>query len=391
MSRRKKRAEMETGSDSFLDIIANIVGILIILIVIAGIRVSQLPQEPTEPPALVEATPIPEPEPVEVEPPALPEVVLGAASLDPSEELLPPEPIEMIAEADPEPEPGPPKPPEPSPQLLAEITLLEQELRKFEADANDAVATLAETVQAERKTGDELAATKEHAKAELQRLTVLEAQLNEQKQKIEDDREHMALLADEIEAQRKPQKNVKQLTHRLTPVSQVVDGEEFHFRLADNRVSVVPLKQLIEELKSGIQRRKSWLARSRSHHGSVGPISGFRMRYLVERKPLSVVEELQYGSGTFRVVVSAWQLMATSAVKAETVEEALQSDSNFVNALKRARTNTALTFWVYPDSFGLFRKLQEVAHHNGFIVSARPLPEGVPIAGSPHGSRSAGQ
>ena len=43
MSRRTARAELGFGSDSFLDIIANIVGILIILIVVAGMRVSNAP------------------------------------------------------------------------------------------------------------------------------------------------------------------------------------------------------------------------------------------------------------------------------------------------------------------------------------------------------------
>ena len=41
MSRRKSDADQEFGSDSFLDIIANIVGILIILIVVAGAKVAQ--------------------------------------------------------------------------------------------------------------------------------------------------------------------------------------------------------------------------------------------------------------------------------------------------------------------------------------------------------------
>ena len=43
MSRRRPPAELQFGSDSFLDVVANIVGILIILIVIAGLRVSQIP------------------------------------------------------------------------------------------------------------------------------------------------------------------------------------------------------------------------------------------------------------------------------------------------------------------------------------------------------------
>ena len=45
MSRRRE-FEIMFGSDSFLDVVANIVGILIILIVIAGVRVSQAPPKP---------------------------------------------------------------------------------------------------------------------------------------------------------------------------------------------------------------------------------------------------------------------------------------------------------------------------------------------------------
>ncbi|MCA8999728.1 MAG: hypothetical protein KDA80_22215, partial [Planctomycetaceae bacterium] len=40
---RRTDHQPEFGSDSFLDIVANIVGILIILIVVAGVRVAQAP------------------------------------------------------------------------------------------------------------------------------------------------------------------------------------------------------------------------------------------------------------------------------------------------------------------------------------------------------------
>ncbi|MFQ5732786.1 MAG: hypothetical protein ACE5KM_12640, partial [Planctomycetaceae bacterium] len=53
MSRRRS-GELEFGSDSFLDIIANIVGILIILIVVAGLRVARAPvsvRDASEPPS----------------------------------------------------------------------------------------------------------------------------------------------------------------------------------------------------------------------------------------------------------------------------------------------------------------------------------------------------
>jgi hypothetical protein len=45
MSRRHS-GENEFGSDSFLDVLANMVGILIVLVVIAGIRVVRGPDLP---------------------------------------------------------------------------------------------------------------------------------------------------------------------------------------------------------------------------------------------------------------------------------------------------------------------------------------------------------
>src|SRR5690606_6947578 len=69
----------------------------------------------------------------------------------------------------------------------------------------------------------------------------------------------------------------KTLAHRITPIGQVVAGQELHFRLINNRVSVVPLERLIERLKNQIERHKDWLAKSRQQLGQVGPVDGFTM------------------------------------------------------------------------------------------------------------------
>jgi hypothetical protein len=47
--------------------------------------------------------------------------------------------------------------------------------------------------------------------------------------------------------------------------------------------------------------------------------------------------------------------------------------------------------WIYPDGFELFRKLRDDLHARGFMVAARPLPDGMSIRASPAGSQSAGQ
>ena len=67
----RHRGELQFGSDSFLDVVCNIVGVLIILLVMAGMRANQ---QPVVLPADVTSTPdvISEPAvPVESAPPSL--------------------------------------------------------------------------------------------------------------------------------------------------------------------------------------------------------------------------------------------------------------------------------------------------------------------------------
>ena len=68
MSRRHGISQQASGDDSFLDIIANIVGILIILIVVAGVRASRAPVELSE---VATGPDEPEPPPTEVVAPPL--------------------------------------------------------------------------------------------------------------------------------------------------------------------------------------------------------------------------------------------------------------------------------------------------------------------------------
>ena len=56
MGRRSERPELEFGSDSFLDVICNIVGILIILIVVVAVKVERQPIAQAE--AMANAAPV---------------------------------------------------------------------------------------------------------------------------------------------------------------------------------------------------------------------------------------------------------------------------------------------------------------------------------------------
>jgi len=89
--------------------------------------------------------------------------------------------------------------------------------------------------------------------------------------------------------------------------------------------------------------------------------------------------------------VTKWEIDRSDDAYAENQEMALQVQSRFYQALSGIGTGSTITLWVYPDSFELYRSLQKHAHSLGYQVAGRPLPFGVPIAGSPAGTRSAGQ
>lgn len=382
MSRRATQGETGFGSDSFLDIVANIVGILIILIVIAGIKMSQAPVTVAENQDVVP----PQPEVIDQDLEAfLPKIV--------SE----PPPSPVLALEPQEPKPFVPQKPkiiyqQPSQELLDEVQKMEQEL-----------ARLDQVMQSRKAGAAEINIRKQEVSGKVLSMV---SQVNQKSDQLEQEYRQLLSLVDttketkdrleRVVAQSRkvsePQEQIKELKHRLTPVSQLVTDKEWHFLLSENRVSYVPINELLLELKDQVMKRGSWLAKYREHHGKVGPYRGYTMDYIVERQALSALDQLSNGgSGGFRVGVSKWEISRSDDIAGENLEQAMQNNSEFFQALTEIGTGSTLTFWVYPDSFELYRSLQKHAHSLGYQVAGRPLPFGVPIAGSPAGTRSAGQ
>ena len=72
----------------------------------------------------------------------------------------------------------------------------------------------------------------------------------------------------------------------------------------------------------------------------------------------------------------------------EPVEVALAAASRFRATLGRARPDTTITLWCYPDSFAAYRQVREELHRLGIATAGRPLPDNAPIGGSTEGSKS---
>jgi hypothetical protein len=388
MSRRYTQNDLELGSDSFLDIIANIVGILIILIVMVGVRISKAPVHL----------------PDEVEPP-LPKVL--------ADKLIPPQIVSFegaqhlkVEEQKPNTiqnestKPGfkgwkavekPSPVQQPSPQLIRRIDQLQQELRHLNSNIVTQNSNVRKTISLEQNLQEQIDAILPRINAESSQLKDERNTLLALNASVAQMSTLFSRLGRELEREHNARPPVKTIEHRLTPISHDVQGKEVHFRLFNGRIAYVPIDELINRLRTQISRRKNSLLKYRRHVGEVGPVEGFRMSYIMVRQRLSPLEELKHGSGLVRITLSEWQLQPEPDLETETAVEALQPGSNFIRALRSADADAAFTFWVYPDSFELFREVQKYAHTVGFVVAARPLPFGVQIAGSPQGSRSAGQ
>ena len=110
------------------------------------------------------------------------------------------------------------------------------------------------------------------------------------------------------------------------------------------------------------------------------------MHYFLRVDTLSGLQAARVGHEGYSLSLTRWEVRPEPNTKGETEDVALRKGSAFYQSILGTAPDTTLTFWVYPDSFPIFRKLQKFAHEHGYSVAGRPLPHGLHIAGSPEGS-----
>jgi len=174
-------------------------------------------------------------------------------------------------------------------------------------------------------------------------------------------------------------------------LAKTVRGNEAHFQLQGQRITWIPLEQLLDEFKQDARSKASQLLSLPEFTGIVGPFGGFRLRYTLERQQLSPELAMATGAGGQYAQLRRWTLIPTSSTLGERVDEALGPTSHFRNRVASLPRDTTITIWTYADSFKDFRRIKEELFAQGFETAGRPLPDGVPIGGSPEGSRSAAQ
>jgi hypothetical protein len=238
------------------------------------------------------------------------------------------------------------------------------------------------------------------------KLAALEARLEEQKSakagldkiaaRHQAAQQTVALSLEELrEKSRKLQKAIQDLekmprknkTLRYhTPVSAPVESEQMVFECRNGKVTFIDMASLRTDIERRLQENLKALRNQDDFQGIAGPVGAFRLRYTLER--IHEVFTMDRGD----IHVTRWEIEPVVKERGEPEEKALAAGSAFrgiVDSLDPRRH--VVTMFVYPDSFALFRRLRDYLYDLDLVVAGNPWADGRPITFAPNGFRSRGQ
>jgi hypothetical protein len=351
--RRRSVREIPFSFDSFLDVVTNVVGIIIRLILVvwvaarsySGLRDQASSQEPAEDVASQTA----------LEDPLQPEIAQRRKEL-----------ADLQA------------------RLLAQLRQIQQAQVDTTRTAQTLTALAARREQLEQEAVKVNLATAKEGEA-AQQLVLSSGEVRRRSQQ----------LAMEIEALEKLPPVQQALRYR-TPVSHPLYSEELMFECRHGRVTFIDMGALVQEVQNAMPEKRSQLRRQWQVEGKTPAVGAFRFHYVLERDR-GMLDVLGAGGpadvgASFSYGLSIGEVEPITENRGESLERALAAGSEFRQLVDLIDPEqTAVTFWVYPDSFAVFRRLRDYLYERDVMVAGRPLPDGVPIAASRHGSLSRGQ
>jgi multidrug efflux pump subunit AcrA (membrane-fusion protein) len=352
MFRRRRRArEVAFSFDSFLDLVTNVVGIIIRLILVAWVGARSYSSLQGTSTAVARTNPAH----AEADDPLRQELGRHRRELDEAQARLLDQLRQLRFTAQDEKQ---------AEQELAGLDARRDELDRKQGSIDRATAATGEMSQAAVVT-----------RAELQ--------------------ERQWRLADEIRAMAQLPPLKKVLRYR-TPVSRPVHTAEFHFECREGRVAFVDIASLLADVRQGMEEKAKQLRTQWQVTATAGPVGAFRLRYVLERERGTLDAAFQGAPpdphGTFRYGLSEWEVEPVLRTRGESDDAALAAGSEFRQLVDRIDPEqSVVTFWVYPDSFPLFRRLRDYLYDRDVTVAGRPLPENISITCSRGGSLSRGQ
>jgi len=181
------------------------------------------------------------------------------------------------------------------------------------------------------------------------------------------------------------------IEHLPTPMAKTVFGREYHFRLGNGRLAYIPWDEFVERLKVDAPQKMHRLKDQSQFTETLGPLDGFVMKYTIKKFERS----MQSGGAVAtqqRAELDRFVIEPLDEPAGELLERAMRPNSDFRDRIDRLEpAKSTITVWVYPDSYHQFRDLKKMLFDRGFLAAARPLPEGHPIGASPDGTKSAAQ
>lgn len=321
--------DRSAGQDSFLDVVTNIVGILIILVMVIGARVRQIIIEPPDAAAA----------------PAVAEMLAEATELG-----------QTVSSTE------------------SEIEALEAQIAEVELEAAAAAQTRLNFATAVAAATREL----ERRKAEADAASVAEAERATRRRTLTAEIHQCTLESQGLGHARA---TTEEVLAYPTPIGRTVNGEEIHFRIAGGRIAYVPLEELFEMAKAHTRRNADSLTELATRVVTVGPARDFNLDYVVETK-------IDRARGQVLVRSREWVVRPVGPTVGELVGDALGPTSRFRGVLSGVKPDTTVTIWCYPDSFEGYRTIRAELHRLGIPTAGRPLPDGAPIGGSTEGSKS---
>jgi hypothetical protein len=335
------------GQDSFVDVVTNLVGILIVLVLIVGVRVK---------PAW-RASQAASSEPTGADP------AIAAKTADDAKAAAAKELTGLKATAD--------RVERDVRQIARQVAAVDGELAQRAAERDQVATSIA---AAEHQIDERRSKLAGGAREEFD--------LKRQAAGLENDLQESQ---NELQRAKNAPSPVAELRHYMTPLSRTVFGKEAQFRLGDHRIAYIPIEELAERAKTEIHADGGSPNELTDHIHVVGPFGGFTMEFTMTMEPGPE-------RGQYAFELKEARFLPVPGQTGETTDEALGPDSEFRRHLNTLdRQQTTVTIWVYPESFPDYRRINDELYRLGFAVAARPWPTGVPVMASNHGTRSAAQ
>ena len=335
-----RAAAEEPGQDSFLDIVANLVGILIILVMVIGVRAQD---------AMIEAAP--------------------------NEDLS--QDVEQIKHelADTKTATG---------AVESGIRRIHSEIERQQLDLDyrrqerDAILLLVSSTKELMDNRRGQLDQEQQAKFDSQRELIAR-------------RSELEQLQRGLQSARTEAEQVTLIEHLPTPMAKTVFGKELHFRLLSGRLTYIPWHELVAQLQQDAPQKLWRLKEQPEFTETLGPVDGFWLKYTLKRVDHNIATRVgpavQQGAELDRFV-----LVPVAENLGEPFAKAFEKHSDFLAMLSQHKpATTTVTVWTYPDSFHQFRTLKKELFRRGYLTASRPLPANQPIGGSPRGTQSAAQ